>query len=156
MLTMKTKILGTTLLLMTLSFSVWAQGPGYRGRRAPASYDHRSCTQYIEGLTEKQIQQITNLEATHREQMEQLRNERRSNYDFDAKDNIRDQMIKLRDKQREEVRKLLTREQQKAFDALPRDRYQEQRAGYYGRRGENDRRGTYGRNGSYGRGGRRR
>jgi hypothetical protein len=155
---MKTKILGTTLLLMTLSFSMWAQGPGSRGRRVPASYDRGSCTQYIEGLTDKQIQKITTLEATHREQMEQLRNNRRSTIDFEAKDNIRDEMIKLRDKQRDEVRKLLTKEQQKAYDALPRDRYQEVRPEYYGRgrRGDYDRRGAYGRSESYRRGGRRR
>jgi len=95
---MKTKILGTTLLLMTLSFSMWAQGPGSRGRRVPASYNRGSCTEYIEGLTDKQVQKITALEATHREQMEQLRNNRRATYEFETKDNIRDEMIKLRDK----------------------------------------------------------
>ncbi len=125
--------------MMTITFTVWAQGPGARGRRVPASYDRGSCTQYISGLSKEQIQKITTLEAAHRQQMEQLRNERRSNRDFEVKDNIRDRMLKLVTTQRDEVRKLLTPEQQKEYDALPRDRYQTQQAGNrsqnYGRRG---------------------
>jgi hypothetical protein len=136
---MKTKTLLITALMMTVTFTVLAQGPGPRGRRVSASYERGSCTQYISGLSKEQIQKITTLEVAHREQMEQLRNERRENRDFEIKDNIRDKMIKMRDTQRDEVRKLLTAEQQKEYDALPRDRYQSQQAKTrplnYGRRG---------------------
>ncbi|MBT4608714.1 MAG: hypothetical protein HOM68_10155 [Gemmatimonadetes bacterium] len=61
------------------------------------------------GLTQEQTQAVQSLRATHREQMEALR---------ESGDISRDQLKALRGEHREQVRELLTEDQQAALDQL--------------------------------------
>ena len=130
---MKTTAYLIAALMMLTSLTVFAQGG--RGNRNVSFKDHTTCINVIPDLTQEQIQQITSLESAHKSQMDQLRNERRSTRDIRSREDIREKLIQVRDAHRNQVKQLLTPEQQRVYDALP---YR----GYEGRANSNHSRGN--------------
>jgi hypothetical protein len=113
-----TTVLITALMLMT-SMTVFAQR-GRGNRNAAYTYDnYQTCINVLPDLTQDQIQKITALETAHKAEIDQLRNSRRSTRDGSMKTDIRQQMIDARDAHRDQVKALLTPEQQQVYDALP-------------------------------------
>ncbi len=112
-----TTILITALMLMT-SMTVFAQR-GRGNRNVAYNNNYQTCINEIPDLTQDQIQKITALETAHKAEIDQLRNSRRSTRDGSMKTDIRQKMIDARDAHRDQVKALLTREQQKVYDALP-------------------------------------
>ncbi len=111
---MRTTLVGIAIL-MTATISASA----YNGQRKNNSNNQQiSCTTEIEGLTSQQVDAITNLKAEHQKEMDAFRTERRSTTNEKSKAEIRIKMIDARDGHREEVKKHLSSDQQKAFDAL--------------------------------------
>ena len=152
------KIRKLTLVLLTLALTgstVFAQGwrggnrAGY-GRNLNLSADttQLTCINMIQGLTEDQKAEIRTLEADHQEAMTELRSERRSTIDAIEKNTIRGNMLKRVKNHREEVRNLLTEEQQQQYDML-QARNQGWRKGFaQGKRNASGRAGFAGRNGN--------
>ncbi|MFA5443661.1 MAG: hypothetical protein WC128_00860 [Bacteroidales bacterium] len=97
-----TTILITSLMLLT---SLTMYGQRGRGNRNVAynNYNYQTCINAIPDLTQDQIQKITALENAHKAEIDQLRNQRRS----------------TRDAHRDQVKALLTPEQQKVYETLP-------------------------------------
>jgi len=96
-------------------------GQRSRGNRnvAYSNYNYQTCINDIPDLTPDQIQKITALENAHKAEIDQLRNERRSTRDESMKTGIRQKMLNARDAHRDQVKALLTPEQQKVYEALP-------------------------------------
>jgi Spy/CpxP family protein refolding chaperone len=112
-----TTILITSLMLLT-SLTMYAQR-GRGNRNAAFNNNYQTCINEIPDLTQDQIQKITALENAHKAEIDQLRNGRRSTRDGSMKTDIRQQMLNARDAHREQVKALLTPEQQKVYEALP-------------------------------------
>jgi len=112
-----TTILITSLMLLT-SLTMNAQR-GNGNRNAAYNHHHQTCINDIPDLTQDQIQKITALENAHKAEIDQLRNERRSTRDGSMKTDVRQQMLNARDAHRDQVKALLTPEQQKVYEALP-------------------------------------
>lgn len=102
------KAVNLAFLLMLITLTT--QSFGQRGRNI------NNCCQNIPNLTEKQQDQIDELRTSHLERMAELRQDRRGTTNFDEKDEIRETMLKERESHREEIRALLTEEQQAYFD----------------------------------------
>jgi acyl-CoA reductase-like NAD-dependent aldehyde dehydrogenase len=102
------KAVNLAFLLMLITLTT--QSFGQRGRKM------NNCCQNIPNLTEEQQDQIDELRSSHLEKMAELRQERRGTTNFDEKDEIREKMLKERETHREEIRALLTEEQQAYFD----------------------------------------
>lgn len=102
--------LGTTTLL--------AQGWRNGNRAFVQNNQNAPCLNLIPGLTEEQSAKITELNVKHQEAMTDLRYERRSTVDLIEKNEIRGEMLKKVKAHREEVKGLLTEEQQKQYDRL--------------------------------------
>ena len=112
-----TTVLITALMLMT-SMTVFAQR-GRGNRNAAYTYDnYQTCINVLPDLTQDQIQKITALETAHKAEIDQLRNSRRSTRDESIKTDIRQKMIDVRDAHRDQVKAILTPEQQKIFETL--------------------------------------
>jgi len=124
--TLEIKKLTLVLLTIVLTGStVFAQGwrggnrAGY-GRNLNLSADttQLTCINMIQEITEDQKAEIKTLEADHQEAMAELRSERRSTIDAIEQNTIRGNMLKRVKNYREEVRNLLTEEQQQQYDLL--------------------------------------
>ena len=102
--------LGTTTL--------FAQGWRNGNRAFAQNNQNAPCLNLISGLTEEQSAKITQLNEKHQEAMDELRTERRSTIDAIEKNEIRGEMLKKVKAHREEVKSLLTEEQQKQYDQL--------------------------------------
>lgn len=157
--TLKIRRLALVFLTLVLTGStVFAQGwrggnrAGYgRNLNWAADTMQLTCINMIQGLTEGQIIEIQSLESEHQKAMAQLRTERRSTVDAIEKNEIRGEMLKRVKAHREEVRDLLTEEQQLQYNLL-QARNQGWRQGFaQGKRNVPGRAGFKGRN-SYGRG----
>jgi len=105
-------LLGTT----TLFAQGWrnADRPGYGYN----SYGPGTCLNLLPDLTEDQKAKITELETAHQEAMAELRVKQRSTFDPIEKNEIRGEMLKKVQAHRDEVKSLLTEEQQKKYDLL--------------------------------------
>ncbi|MFW6246031.1 MAG: Spy/CpxP family protein refolding chaperone [Tangfeifania sp.] len=159
---MKTlKIMKFTLVFLTFVLTVstvFAQGwrggnrAGYgQNLNQTADSTPLTCINMIQGLTEEQITEIQSLESEHQKSMGELRTERRSTVDAIEKNEIRGEMLRKVKAHREEVRNLLTEEQQQQYDLL-QARNQGWRQGFaQGKRNASGRAGFKGRN-SFGRG----
>jgi hypothetical protein len=136
-----TIMLGTT----TIFAQGWrsANRPGYNYNYGPGT-----CLTVLPDLTEDQKAKITELETTHQKAMVELRIKQRSTYEPIKKNEIRGEMLKKVQAHREEVKNLLTEEQQKQYDLL------QARNNYGGRGFVPGRRGGRGQAGYGGRGGR--
>jgi hypothetical protein len=104
--TILTVLLGT-ILMATQSFS-------QRGNRS--YYNNNDC-QNIPNLTEEQQKEIQELRTGHLKEMQQLRAKRRSTYNMDEKNQIRNQMLEKQSNHRKDIRSLLSEEQKTFFDA---------------------------------------
>lgn len=117
---MKTRKFAIILIALMLGTSmIYAQGrrnfnrPGYGYGYGPGT-----CLTVLSDLTEDQKAKITALETAHQETMAELRVKQRSTYEPIEKNEIRGEMLKKVKSHREEVKKLLTEEQQKQYDLL--------------------------------------
>lgn len=132
-------LLGTT--------AIFAQGrrnfnrPGYGYGNGPGT-----CLAVLSDLTEDQKAKITELETAHQEAMAELRVKQRSTFEPIEKNEIRGEMLKKVKAHREEVKNLLTEEQQKQYNLL------QARNNYGGRGFAPCRRGGRGQTGYGGRG----
>jgi acyl-CoA reductase-like NAD-dependent aldehyde dehydrogenase len=149
---MKTKnFVWMFIALMLTSTTLLAQGRRNVNQLASGygyGYGQGTCLTVLTDLTEEQQAKITELEAAHQEAMAELRVKQRSTFEPVEKSEIRTEMLKKVRAHREEVRNLLTEEQQKQYDLL-------QSRNNYGRKGfAQGRRGGRGQAGFQGRGGR--
>lgn len=126
---MKTpKIRKLTLFLMTFVLTgstVFAQGwrggnrQGFgRNMHWAADSIQPACVNLIQDLTDDQKEEITALESEHQKTMAELRTQRRSTTDAIEKNEIRGKMLKQVASHRDEIRDLLTEEQQQQYDLL--------------------------------------
>ncbi len=131
---MKTRKFALVLIALMLSTTImYAQGwrnfnrPGYGynqgyGYGYDSIYSYRygpgTCLTLLPGLTEDQKTKITGLETAHQEAMAELRLKQRSTFELIEKNEIRGEMLKKVQAHRQEVRNLLTEEQQKHYDLL--------------------------------------
>ena len=103
-----------TLAATTLFAQGWRNG-----NRAYAQNNQITpCLTQISGLTEDQSAKISDLNEEHQEAMNELRIKRRSTVDPIEKNEIRGEMLKKVKAHREEVKGLLSEEQQKQYDQL--------------------------------------
>ena len=109
-----TSVITAILMIATITVSAY----NGNGSNNNSNKQHLSCTSKIEGLTQQQVEAINNLKQNHQKKMDVLRTERRSTTNEKRKAEIRIKMIDTRDGHREEVKKHLSSDQQKAFDAL--------------------------------------
>jgi len=102
--------------LVLTTTSVFAQ----RGRRANAVQNNQNlpCLVQISDLSEDQKESIKELEVDHQKKMAELRIERRSIVNAVEKSEIRTEMLKNVEAHRNEVKSLLTEEQQAQYDQL--------------------------------------
>jgi len=103
-------ILGATTL--------FAQGWRNGNRAFVQNNQNAPCLNEISGLTEDQSAKISELNEKLQNAMNELRTERRSTVDPIEKNEIRGEMLKKVKVHREEVKSLLTEEQQKEYDQL--------------------------------------
>ncbi len=126
------KFAGVFFALALGTTTLFAQGYG-NGNRGN-NYQNGTCLEQISGLTEKQQTQIEEMEKSHQEGMAELRNSRRATTNAIEKNEIRGEMLKKVEAHRNEVKNILTEEQQKQYANL-----QSQRNNYQGNRGRGQR-----------------
>lgn len=100
--------------LVLTTTTVFAQ----RGRRANTVQNNQNlpCLTQISNLTDEQETSIQELEAAHQKTMGELREQRRSTVNAVEKSEIRTEMLKNVEAHRNEVKSLLTEEQQVQYD----------------------------------------
>lgn len=96
--------------------SLFAQG--WRNGNRSFNGPNNNCINQISGLSEEQKTKIDGLNKSHLEKMAQLRTQRQSTTDAIEKSEIRTTMLKNVKAHRDEVKSLLTAEQQNEFAAL--------------------------------------
>lgn len=77
-----------------------------------------TCLEQISELTDMQKTQILDLETTHQKKMAELRDQRRATVNAIEKSEIRTQMLKNVEAHRNEVKSLLTENQQKEYELI--------------------------------------
>lgn len=102
--------------LVLTTTTVFAQ----RGRRANMVQNNQNlpCLTQISNLSEDQEKSIQELEASHQKTMDELREERRATVNAVEKSEIRTEMQKNVEAHHNEVKSLLTEEQQVQYDQL--------------------------------------
>ncbi|MCA1759031.1 MAG: Spy/CpxP family protein refolding chaperone [Bacteroidales bacterium] len=115
---MKTVKFGFILIALMLGTStLFAQG--WRNANRPVrNYEPGTCVNILLDLTEDQKAKITELETAHQEAMAELRIKQRSTFEPIEKNEIRGEMLKKVKAHRDEVKNLLTEEQQKQYVLL--------------------------------------
>lgn len=126
---------------------------GWRNGNRPFYGSNNNCINLISGLSDEQKTKIDGLNKSHLETMSQLRAQRQSTTDAIEKSEIRTTMLKTVKAHRDEVKSLLTPDQQKQWENLQPNRFYGngrengnfrqrgqcngncQFAGYYGNRG---------------------
>ena len=100
------------------------------------SMKNASCTTIISGLSDQQAAQIQKLEGEHLKAMELFREKRRATFAGEEKAAIREQMLAEKENHRNEVKNLLSAEQQAQYGQLLArgDRHQFQNTGNRGNR----------------------
>ena len=117
---MKTgSIIWMFIALMLTSVTVTAQGRRNQPCRAFGSgFGSGNCIYVLADLNEDQKTTIAHLVETHQEAMAGLREKQRATTDLSEKNAIRTEMLQAVQAHRNEVRSLLTEEQQKQYDML--------------------------------------
>jgi hypothetical protein len=117
---METRTLKALSIIIVVTLIAVLTASAYNGRAGNNANNQSSatCVNRIPGLTQSQTEAITALEVKHQKIMDQFRSERRSTTDEKTKAEIRIKMINTRDAHRAEVNKLLTPEQQTAYESL--------------------------------------
>jgi hypothetical protein len=103
-------------VLATGTTTLFAQGWRNGNRAFVQNNQNAPCLTQITDLTQEQSDKIAQLNKKHQEAMTELRDERRSTTDLIEKNEIRGTMLKKVNAHREEVKGLLTDEQQKQYD----------------------------------------
>jgi hypothetical protein len=111
-----TKLAWAFFALAVTSTTLYAQGWN-NGKQAGYGWN-KTCLNQILGLSDEQKTKIDGLNETHREKMAELRTQRQSTTDVIEKSEIRTTMLKNVKTHRDEVKSLLTAEQQKEYDLL--------------------------------------
>ena len=111
-----TKLAWVFFALAVTSTTLFAQGWG-NGKQA-GNGRNNNCINQISGLNDEQKTKIDGLNETHQAKMEELRIQRQSTTDAIEKSEIRTTMLKNVKAHRDEVKSLLTAEQQKDYDLL--------------------------------------
>ena len=153
------KFAGVFFALALGTSTLFAQGWRDGNRALVQNYERITCVDYLSDLTDEQVETITALEGKHQEQMDVLRDKRRSTTNWEEKDLIREEMLENVVAHRNEVRNQLNENQQKEYDLLQLrgNNFRNQRVGY-GRAGYGNRQGFApgnrggGRGAGYGRG----
>jgi len=112
------KFAGVFFALTLTTTTLFAQGWRYGNRAFAQNTTVAPCLTQISGLTDEQTAKITALNEKHQEAMANLRDERRATADPIEKNEVRGEMLKKVKAHRDEVRDLLTEEQQKQYDQL--------------------------------------
>lgn len=107
---------GVCFALALTTTTVFAQG-WRNGNRACAGQGY-TCINQISGLSDDQKTKIDGLNETHQAKMAELRTQRQSTTDAIEKSEIRTTMLKNVKAHRDEVKSLLTAEQQKQWENL--------------------------------------
>lgn len=115
---MKTGKLAFILIALMLgTTTLFAQG--WRNTNRPAhNYEAGTCIDILLDLTEEQQAKIEELRTSHFDTMAELRVKMRTTVDPIEKNEIRGEMLKKVKAHRDEVRSLLSEDQQKKFDVL--------------------------------------
>lgn len=112
----KLKNIAWVCIALTISSTtVLAQGRGYANRVQPAQ-QRGYCINHLPDLNEKQQEKINTLDEEHWRTMDELRLKQRAESNAVEKSKIRTTMLENVQAHREAVKKVLTREQQEAFD----------------------------------------
>lgn len=102
--------------LVVTSTTLYAQG--WRNENQAGNGCNYYCLTQISGLNDEQRTKIDRLNETHQAKMAELRTQRQSTTDVIEKSEIRTTMLKNVKAHRDEVKSLLTTEQQKEYDLL--------------------------------------
>jgi Spy/CpxP family protein refolding chaperone len=111
-----TKLAWALFALAVTSTTLYAQGWN-NGKQAGYGWN-KTCLNQISDLSDEQKTKINALNETHQEKMAKLRTKRQSTTDAIEKSEIRTTMLKNVKAHRDEVKSLLTAEQQKKYDQL--------------------------------------
>ena len=111
-----TKLAWVFFALAVTSTTLFAQG--WRNGKQAGNGLNDNCINQVSGLTDEQKTKIDGLNETHQVKMGELRTQRQSTTDAIEKSEIRTTMLKNVIAHRDEVKSLLTAEQQKEYDLL--------------------------------------
>lgn len=111
-----TKLAWVFFALAVTSTTLFAQG--WRNGKQAVNSRNNNCINQVSGLTDEQKIKIDGLNETHQVKMGELRTQRQSTTDAIEKSEIRTTMLKNVKAHRDEVKSLLTAEQQKDYDLL--------------------------------------
>jgi Spy/CpxP family protein refolding chaperone len=111
-----TKLAWAFFALAVTSTTLYAQGWN-NGKQAGNGWN-KTCLNQISGLSDEQKIKIDGLNEIHQAKMAELRTKRQSTNDAIEKSEIRTTMLKNVKAHRDEVKSLLTTEQQKQYDQL--------------------------------------
>lgn len=111
-----TKLAWVFFALALTSTTLFAQG--WRNGKQAGNGRNNNCINQVSGLTDEQKTKIDGLNETHQVKMGELRTQRQSTTDAIEKSEMRTTMLKNVKAHRDEVKSLLTAEQQKEFDLL--------------------------------------
>lgn len=110
------KLFWVFFALIITTTSVFSQG--WRNGNKVENKQNQTCLQQISNLSTEQVKQIENLEKVHQESMTELRTQRRSTSNAVEKSEIRTEMLKKVAAHQNEVKTLLSAEQQKEYALL--------------------------------------
>lgn len=111
-----TKLAWVFFALAVTSTTLYAQG--WRNEKQARNGRNSNCLNQVSGLNDEQKTKIAGLNETHQAKMDELRTQRQSTTDAIEKSEIRTTMLKNVKVHRDEVKSLLTAEQQKEYDLL--------------------------------------
>jgi len=111
-----TKLAWVFFALAVTSTTLFAQGLG--NRKQAGNGQNNNCINQLSGLTNEQKTKIDGLNEAHQSKMDELRTKRQAANDAIEKSEIRTTMLKNVKVHRDEVKSLLTAEQQKEYDLL--------------------------------------
>ena len=121
---MKAKFFTKLALAIVTVVAVTSTSFGQRGMNANRTvnnqvvYTQPTCINQISDLNNKQVEKITALEEQHQAKMDEFRTQRRSTIDVNAKNTVREEMLAMVEAHQNEVKSLLTEDQQKQYDLL--------------------------------------
>ena len=111
-----TKLAWVFFALAATSSTLYAQG--WNNGKQAGNGQNNYCLNQVSGLNDEQKTKINGLNETHKAKMGELRTKRQSTTDAIEKSEIRTTMLKNVKAHRDEVKSLLTIEQQKEYDLL--------------------------------------
>lgn len=110
------KLFWVFFALTVTTTSVFSQG--WRNGNKVQNNQNQVCLEQISNLSKEQVQEIEKLAKVHQESMDELRTQRRSTSSAVEKSEIRTEMLKKVETHQNEVKNLLSAEQQKEYALL--------------------------------------